>query len=68
MQKILISMLALRMEAAGLHPFHSSAIRYRDRCILFLGGEENHGKSMAQSMDVVKKPDKRSDMAFGMVG
>lgn len=47
-QKILISILALRMEAVGLHPFHSSAIRYRDRCILFLGGEENHGKSMAQ--------------------
>jgi hypothetical protein len=47
-QKILISMLALRMEAVGLHPFHSSAIRYRDHCILFLGGEENHGKSMAQ--------------------
>jgi hypothetical protein len=47
-QKILISMLALRMEEVGLHPFHSSAIRYRDRCILFLGGEENHGKSMSQ--------------------
>ena len=47
-QKILISMLALRMEQVGLHPFHSSAIRYRDRTILFLGGEENHGKSMSQ--------------------
>jgi hypothetical protein len=48
LQKILVSMLALRMEKAGLHPFHSSAIRYRDRTILFLGGEENHGKSMSQ--------------------
>jgi len=48
LQKILVSMLALRMEEAGLHPFHSSAIRYRDRSILFLGGEENHGKSMSQ--------------------
>ncbi len=47
-QKIMVSMLALRMEEVGLHPFHSSAIRYRDRTILFLGGEENHGKSMSQ--------------------
>jgi hypothetical protein len=48
LQKVLVAMLALRMEEAGLHPFHSSAIRYRDRTILFLGGEENHGKSMSQ--------------------
>lgn len=47
-QKIVVSMLALKMEMIGLHPFHSSAIRYRDRTILFLGGEENHGKSMSQ--------------------
>ena len=47
-QKIVVAMLALRMEAAGLHPFHSSAVRYRDRTILFLGGESNHGKSMGQ--------------------
>ena len=31
-----------------LHPFHASAVRYRDRTILFLGGESNHGKSMGQ--------------------
>jgi len=47
-QKVVVTMLALRMEAAGLHPFHSSAVRYRDRTILFLGGESNHGKSMGQ--------------------
>ena len=41
-------MLALRMEAAGLHPFHASAVRYRGRTVLFLGGESNHGKSMGQ--------------------
>jgi hypothetical protein len=41
-------MLALRMEARGLHPFHASAVRYRDRTIMFLGGESNHGKSMGQ--------------------
>jgi hypothetical protein len=47
-QKVLVTMLALRMEAAGLHPSHSSAVRYQDRSILFLGGESNHGKSMGQ--------------------
>jgi hypothetical protein len=47
-QKVVVAMLALRMEAAGLHPFHASAVRYRDRTVLFLGGESNHGKSMGQ--------------------
>ena len=47
-QKVLVAMLALRMEAHGLHPSHSSAVRYRDRSIVFLGGESNHGKSMGQ--------------------
>ena len=48
LQKITVSMHALRMEAVGLHPFHSSGIRYRDRTIMFLGGESNHGKTMSQ--------------------
>ncbi|MGH2394981.1 MAG: hypothetical protein ACRDGH_16070, partial [Candidatus Limnocylindria bacterium] len=48
LQKVVVAMLALRMEAAGLHPFHASAVRYRDRTIMFLGGESNHGKSMGQ--------------------
>jgi hypothetical protein len=47
-QKVIVTMLALRMEAAGLHPFHASAVRYRGRTVLFLGGESNHGKSMGQ--------------------
>jgi hypothetical protein len=47
-QKVLVSMLALKMEQAGLHPFHSSAVRYHDRTILFMSGEANHGKTMAQ--------------------
>jgi len=47
-QKVVVTMLALRMEPLGLHPFHASAVRYRDRTILFLGGESNHGKSMGQ--------------------
>jgi hypothetical protein len=47
-QKVVVTMLALRMESAGLHPFHASAVRYHDRTIMFLGGESNHGKSMGQ--------------------
>ena len=47
-QTVIVSMLALRMEQLGLHPFHSSAIRYRDRTVLFISGESNHGKTMAQ--------------------
>lgn len=47
-QKAIVTMLALRMEADGLHPFHASAVRYRDRTVMFLGGESNHGKSMGQ--------------------
>jgi len=47
-QKVIVTMLSLRMEAVGLHPFHASAVRYRNRTVLFLGGESNHGKSMGQ--------------------
>ncbi len=36
-QKVLVTMLALRMEADGLHPSHSSAVRYEGKSILFLG-------------------------------
>jgi hypothetical protein len=48
LQKVVVAMLALRMEAKGLHPFHASAVRYRGKTVMFLGGESNHGKSMGQ--------------------
>lgn len=47
-QKVIVALLALRMEAVGLHPFHASAVRLRDKTVMFLGGESNHGKSMGQ--------------------
>jgi hypothetical protein len=47
-QKMIVAMLALRLESKGWHPFHASAVRYHDKTILFLGGESNHGKSMGQ--------------------
>ncbi|MFH1104932.1 MAG: hypothetical protein V1757_08355 [Actinomycetota bacterium] len=47
-QKSIITLLALRLEDVGLHPFHSAAVRYHDMTVLLLGGESNHGKSMTQ--------------------
>lgn len=47
-QKIVVALLALRLEEQGLHPFHAAAVRYRGRTLMFLGGESNHGKSMCQ--------------------
>ncbi len=47
-QKVILAMLALRLEEKGWHPFHASAVRFRDQTVLFLGGESNHGKSMGQ--------------------
>ena len=48
LQKAVVAMLTLRLEAAGLHPFHASAVHYRGTLVMFLGGESNHGKSMGQ--------------------
>jgi hypothetical protein len=48
LQKAVVAMLAARLEVAGLHPFHASAVHYRGRTLMFLGGESNHGKSMGQ--------------------
>jgi len=45
-QKVIVAVLALRMENVGLHPSHSAAVNYRGKTFLFLGGESNHGKSM----------------------
>jgi hypothetical protein len=47
-QKVAVALLALRMEAAGRHPFHASSVRYKGKTVLLLGGESNHGKSMGQ--------------------
>jgi hypothetical protein len=46
LQKVIVAVLALRLEDVGLHPSHSAAVNYRGRTFLFLGGESNHGKSM----------------------
>ncbi len=45
-QKVIVAVLALRMEDVGTHPSHSAAVNHRGKTFLFLGGESNHGKSM----------------------
>src|SRR4029079_3302558 len=47
-QQCIVALLTHPLETGGLAPFHASAVPYRDRTILFLGGESNHGKSMGQ--------------------
>lgn len=48
LQRIIVAILARRMEEKNVYLFHSSAVQYRDASILFLGGEGNNGKTMAQ--------------------
>ena len=43
-QKVIVAVLALRMEAVGLHPSHSAAGHHRGKTIRFRGGESNPGK------------------------
>ena len=47
-QRVLVTLLARRLEEKGVYLFHSSAVRYHDTSILFMGGESNNGKTMAQ--------------------
>lgn len=48
LQKILVTLTARRMEEKGVYLFHSSAVRYRNKSILFMTGENNSGKTMTQ--------------------
>ncbi len=48
LQKAVVTLLSLRLEDHGLHPFHASAVRWNGRTMVFLGGELNHGKTMGQ--------------------
>ena len=48
LNKIMVTMLANEMDKIGLHPFHSSAVQYKGKLILLVGGENNHGKTMSQ--------------------
>ena len=47
-QRIFVSFIASKLFDAGRYLFHSSAVNYMGKNILFLGGEGNRGKSMSQ--------------------
>ncbi|MHB1653578.1 MAG: hypothetical protein ACYCVD_14065 [Desulfitobacteriaceae bacterium] len=47
-QKIIVSLMAKHMLEQDLYLFHASAVRYRGKTIMFMGGEGNSGKTMSQ--------------------
>jgi len=46
-QRILISLLVKALEDNDLFTFHASACYYGGRCVVFMSGEDNHGKTMS---------------------
>lgn len=47
-QRVLVSFIASKLFRCGRFLFHSSAVNYKGKNILFMGGEGNRGKSMSQ--------------------
>ncbi|MEM2965201.1 MAG: hypothetical protein QXE22_07135 [Candidatus Bathyarchaeia archaeon] len=45
-QKLMIPLLRRELERQGLHAFHAAVAKYKGRNIMFMTGEENHGKTM----------------------
>lgn len=48
LQRIIVSFLATRMFEDGMYIFHASAVNYKGKTIMFMGGESNSGKTMCQ--------------------
>ena len=46
LQKVIVAVLALKLEDLGLHASHGVAVNYRGKTFPFLGGEGNRGKTM----------------------
>jgi len=47
-QRIIVSFLATRLFEDGQFLFHASAVNYKGKTIMFMGGEGNSGKTMSQ--------------------
>lgn len=47
-QRIIVSFLAARLYEDGRFIFHASAVNYKGKTIMFMGGEGNSGKTMSQ--------------------
>jgi len=46
-QKLMLAMLVRKLQEHGIYNFHSTAVNYKGKNILFMAGEENHGKTMS---------------------
>jgi len=44
--KLMLAMLVRKLQEKGIYNFHASAVNYLGRNIMFMAGEENHGKTM----------------------
>jgi len=53
-QRMLIALLVKALEDVDLFAFHASACYYGDKCVVFMSGEENHGKTMSL-LEVAKR-------------
>lgn len=47
-QRIIVSFLGVRLFEDGRFLFHASAVNYKGKTIMFMGGEGNSGKTMSQ--------------------
>jgi hypothetical protein len=47
-QRIIVSYMAMRMFEDDRFLFHASAVHYKGKSIMFMGGESNSGKTMSQ--------------------
>ncbi len=47
-QRIIVSFLGSRLYADGRFIFHASAVNYKGKTVMFMGGEGNSGKTMSQ--------------------
>lgn len=46
-QKLIVSVLRRELELADLYAFHAAVVKYKGTNIMFMTGEENHGKTMS---------------------
>jgi hypothetical protein len=47
LNRIIVALFAREFEKKNMHLFHASAIRYHGKSLMFMSGEQNHGKTMA---------------------
>ncbi|MEM4246643.1 MAG: hypothetical protein QW390_05050 [Candidatus Bathyarchaeia archaeon] len=46
-QRLIVPMLRRELERRGFYAFHAAVLRFMEKNIMFMTGEENHGKTMS---------------------